>query len=89
MSGKEISLRCQCTCLQTSRMSREGSPARDVAARAGSSKEGSSKEGSAAITGDQFAQLMEEVRRSCTGDAAPRVVNMHGGKGGVHVRGGS
>ena len=25
---------------------------------------------------------------SCTGDAAPRVVNMHGGKGGVHVRGG-
>ena len=44
-------------------MSREGSPARDVAARAGSSKEGSSKEGSAAITGDQFAQLMEEVRR--------------------------
>ena len=44
-------------------MSREGSPARDVAARAGSSKEGSSKEGSAALTGDQFAQLMEEVRR--------------------------
>ena len=39
-------------------MSREGSPARDVAARAGSSKEGS-----AALTGDQFAQLMEEVRR--------------------------
>ena len=27
--------------------------------------------------------------QSCTGDAAPRVVNMHGGKGGVHVRGGS
>ena len=26
--------------------------------------------------------------QSCTGDAAPRVVNMHGGKGGVHVRGG-
>ena len=27
--------------------------------------------------------------QSCTGDAAPRVVNMHGGKGGVHVQGGS
>ena len=27
--------------------------------------------------------------QSCTGDAAPRVVNMHGIRGGVHVRGGS
>ena len=44
-------------------MSRENSPDRDVAARAGSFKEGTSKEGSATLTGNQFTLLMEEVRR--------------------------
>ena len=61
----EVILRCQCTSLLTLIMSREDSPVIEaiLPELEMSEKLQLASSGSVAITGDQFATLMEEVRR--------------------------
>ena len=64
VSGKKISLRCQCTCPETK--SREGSPVRGEGSSAGRGEglsAGRGERSSASESGEQLAQLLEEVGR--------------------------
>ena len=78
MSGKKISLRCQCTCLET--MSHEGSPVRGVRSFAVRGERSSASE-----SGYQLAQLLEEIRRLQEGQEDVALIMERGAHRNPHI----